>query len=128
MMENRRTFLKKMAVGAAALYGVKDFAFGSSGYNGRHEKKVRIALIGKGSMGTSDVRTALSVGGVKLVAVCDLFDRRVNEAKKMWGDRIFISAIFVSFEISLSSFSDASFTNVSTFSEFSVSSSGSKSM
>lgn len=89
MMENRRTFLKKMAVGAAALYGVKDFAFGSSGYNGLHEKEVRIALIGKGSMGTSDVRTALSVGGVKLVAVCDLFDRRVNEAKKMWGDRIF---------------------------------------
>ncbi len=36
-------------------------------------------------MGTSDTRTALSVGGVKLVAVCDLYDQRLEEAKRQWG-------------------------------------------
>ena len=50
---------------------------------------VRIALIGKGSQGTSDTRTALHVPGVKLVAVCDLYDVRLQAAKKEWGDDIF---------------------------------------
>jgi predicted dehydrogenase len=39
-------------------------------------------------MGTADVNTALQVPGVKLVAVCDLYDARIAEAGK-WGDGIF---------------------------------------
>ena len=52
---------------------------------------VRIALIGKGSQGTSDTRTALQVPGVKLVAVCDLYDARLQNAKKEWGDDISVT-------------------------------------
>jgi len=50
---------------------------------------VRLALIGKGGQGTSDTRTALRVPGVKLVAVCDLYDARLQDAKKEWGSDVF---------------------------------------
>ena len=49
---------------------------------------VRIALIGRGSQGSSDTRQALRVPGVKLVAVCDLYDARLQSAKKEWGEAI----------------------------------------
>ena len=52
---------------------------------------VRIALIGKGGMGTNDTRTALQVPGVKLVAVCDLYDMRLQAAKRDWGEDIFVT-------------------------------------
>ena len=50
---------------------------------------VRIALIGKGTQGTSDTRTALRVPGVNLVAVCDLYDARLQNAKQEWGNDVF---------------------------------------
>ena len=52
---------------------------------------VRIGLIGKGGMGTNDTRTALKVPGVTLVAVCDLYDARLQDAKKEWGDHIAVT-------------------------------------
>lgn len=52
---------------------------------------VRIALIGKGKMGSSDTRMALRVPNVKLVAVCDLYDVRLQEARREWGDDIFVT-------------------------------------
>lgn len=51
--------------------------------------QVQIALIGAGGMGTSDAITCLTVPGVKLVAVCDLYDGRLADAKKRWGNDIF---------------------------------------
>ncbi len=51
--------------------------------------QVQIALIGAGGMGTADAITCLTVPGVKLVAVCDLYDGRLAEAKKRWGNDIF---------------------------------------
>ena len=50
---------------------------------------VRIALIGKGGMGTNDALTALQVAGVKLVAVCDLYDARLQNARATWGNDIY---------------------------------------
>jgi len=50
---------------------------------------INIALIGAGGMGTSDTTTALKVPGVKVVAVCDLYDGRLNDAKKKWGNDLF---------------------------------------
>ncbi|MGI6135777.1 MAG: Gfo/Idh/MocA family protein [Petrimonas mucosa] len=50
---------------------------------------INIALIGKGSMGTSNTHTALSVQGVKLVGVCDLYDKRLKDAKAQWGNDLF---------------------------------------
>ena len=51
--------------------------------------QIQIALIGSGGMGVADANTALTVPGIKLVAVCDLYDGRLAEAKKRWGADIF---------------------------------------
>ena len=40
-------------------------------------------------MGTSDAQTAKTVPGVKIIAACDLFDPRLEEAKKNFGPEIF---------------------------------------
>ncbi len=50
---------------------------------------VQVALIGAGNMGTADASTCITVPGVKLVAVCDLYDGRLAAAKKRWGNDIF---------------------------------------
>ena len=47
--------------------------------------QLQIALIGAGGMGTADTNTAITVPGVKLLAVCDLYDGRLADAKKRWG-------------------------------------------
>jgi predicted dehydrogenase len=51
--------------------------------------QVQIALIGAGGMGVADTITCRTVPGVKLVAVCDLYDGRLAEAKKRWGSDIY---------------------------------------
>ncbi|MFL5811352.1 MAG: Gfo/Idh/MocA family protein [Flavisolibacter sp.] len=47
--------------------------------------QIQIALIGAGGMGTADTNTAITVPGIKLIAVCDLYDGRLQDAKKKWG-------------------------------------------
>ncbi len=51
--------------------------------------KIRLACIGTGIMGHNDIRTAVKVPGVELVAVADLYDGRLKRAKEMYGDQIF---------------------------------------
>jgi len=51
--------------------------------------QIQIALIGAGGMGNADAETAITIPGVKLVAACDLFDVRLEEAKKKYGSGIF---------------------------------------
>ena len=50
---------------------------------------IQVALIGAGGMGTGDAQTAKTIPGVKIVAACDLFDPRLEEAKKNYGADIF---------------------------------------
>lgn len=50
---------------------------------------IQIAVIGAGGMGLADANTAITVPGVKLVAACDLYDGRLAEAKKIYGNDIF---------------------------------------
>ncbi len=50
---------------------------------------IQIALIGAGGMGTADANTAITVPGVKIVAACDLYDGRLDAAKKSYGKDIF---------------------------------------
>src|SRR5688572_15035023 len=50
---------------------------------------INVALIGAGGMGAADLTTALKVPGVKVVAVCDLYDGRLEDAKKKWGKDLF---------------------------------------
>src|SRR5437773_2565532 len=51
--------------------------------------QIQIALIGAGGMGTADANTAVTVPGVKLIAVCDLYDGRLEDARKKWGNDVF---------------------------------------
>jgi predicted dehydrogenase len=51
--------------------------------------KIRIGCIGLGIMGHNDIRTALKVPGVELVAVADLYDGRLVRAKELYGNDIF---------------------------------------
>lgn len=97
---SRRGFIKKLATSTAAV------AVGSNVLASTTESSktlitipnrqtisandnINIALIGAGGMGTGDTITALMVPGVKLVAVCDLYNGRLEEAKKRWGQDIF---------------------------------------
>ena len=97
---SRRGFIKKIATSTAAA------AIGSNVLASTTENHVNlitipnrqtisandhinIALIGAGGMGTGDTMTAFKVPGVKLVAVCDLYDGRLADAKKRWGQDIF---------------------------------------
>jgi predicted dehydrogenase len=51
--------------------------------------RVRIALIGAGGQGSADTRNALSVGGVELAAVADIYDGRLKRAREVWGEQVF---------------------------------------
>jgi predicted dehydrogenase len=51
--------------------------------------KIQIALIGAGGMGSGDATTAQQIPGVKLVAVADLYDGRIERARERWGNDLF---------------------------------------
>lgn len=51
--------------------------------------RIQLAIVGAGGMGTEDVKTALTVEGVKLVAACDLYDGRLADARRLWGANLF---------------------------------------
>lgn len=91
-MTVRRKFIKQMVAGGVLLSTTPDFLSGKASVshsNHSTNNEIRIALIGKGGMGTADANCALRVPGVKLVAVCDLFDARLEQAKQQWGADIF---------------------------------------
>jgi predicted dehydrogenase len=50
---------------------------------------IQIALIGAGGQGQGDTKTAIRVPGVKLVAVADCYNGRLEHSKELWGDDIF---------------------------------------
>ena len=50
---------------------------------------IQIALIGAGGQGQGDTKTAVQVPGVKLVAVADCYDGRLDRSKELWGQDIF---------------------------------------
>jgi len=84
MSTTRRTFLQGTSTGLAP--GMAQTAA---------EKKIsandriRIATIGLGGMGSGDTRYALSVPGVELAGVCDIYDGRLLRAKEIYGPNIF---------------------------------------
>ncbi|MGY5851164.1 Gfo/Idh/MocA family protein [Salegentibacter sp. F14] len=99
MENNRRKFLKNLGI-AGATAAIVPSAFASEHRPmislNRNEKvfgdkEIGIALIGAGGMGVSDAKTALRHDGIKMLAVCDLYDGRIDEAKKRWGDNIFVT-------------------------------------
>jgi len=48
---------------------------------------IQLALIGAGIQGQGDTRSAILVPGVKLVAVADCYQGRLDHAKEMWGKK-----------------------------------------
>ena len=100
MKDNRRSFLKKLGLttGAAALAPALMAEANTIREEYLHrikedaaDKPIRLALIGAGIMGTEDTNTALQHANVSLVAVCDLYDGRLEAAKKKWGDHFFLT-------------------------------------
>lgn len=96
---SRRGFLKKLGIAAAATAVAPSLAANAksagqfyylrrSGIYGPNDN-INLALIGAGGQGSSDTSTALQIPGVKLVAVCDLYDGRLADAQKRWGADIF---------------------------------------
>ncbi len=95
---SRRKFLISLATTAAAVTVGSDL-FAAEKKTGYFEQlkrygagandKINIALIGAGGMGTQDTLTALKIPGIKLVAICDLYDGRLEDAKKKWGADLF---------------------------------------
>lgn len=53
--------------------------------------QVNIAVIGMGIMGFSNAETSVQIPGVKLVGVCDLYTGRLDRAKEVYGNDIFVT-------------------------------------
>ena len=97
-MVNRRNFLKAASMTAAgtvatSVAGTKLHALTSLPAEGvkafAANDHIQLALIGAGIQGQGDTRTAIQVPGVKLVAVADCYQGRLDHSKEMWGDDIF---------------------------------------
>ncbi len=87
MSSSRRHFLGAAIAGAAAPL-LSSAANGQGGKRSANDN-IQFALIGGGGMGSEDVRSALAVGGTKLVAVSDVYDGRLARAKETWGNDVF---------------------------------------
>ena len=99
MKNNRRSFIKNLGiVGATAAVIPSSFAAEAKEVNLLNRaaktstnKVLKIALIGAGGMGVADTNTALKHENIDLVAVCDLYDGRLEDAKKRWGSSLFLT-------------------------------------
>jgi predicted dehydrogenase len=91
---NRRTFLKvASSATAGSMLGAKVYALTSPQEQPAApvsaNDHIQIALIGAGGQGMGDTRAALQVPGVKLVAVSDCYDGRLEHSKELWGNDVF---------------------------------------
>ena len=92
---NRRTFLKTAGAAATveALLGSRTHLLAEAQSEPASpvaaNDHIQIALIGAGGQGQFDTKTALQVPGVKLVAVADCYDGRLEHSKELWGDDLF---------------------------------------
>ena len=81
---NRRHFLQTSAAAGLTLAAPRIL-------RAQENKVYRIALIGSGWWGMNILRTALQVGGCKVVALCDADDNQLNpaydEIEKLTGDK-----------------------------------------
>jgi predicted dehydrogenase len=85
MRATRRHFLQ---AAAAAGMAVERASAGQAAQVSPNDK-IRFATIGIGGMGSGDTRTALSIPGNELVAVCDIYDGRLTRAREVFGNNLF---------------------------------------
>jgi predicted dehydrogenase len=50
---------------------------------------IHLALVGAGGQGQGDTKTAILVSGVKVVAVADCYQGRLDHSKELWGKDVF---------------------------------------
>src|SRR6516165_6433708 len=81
-MSTRRDFL---LTGGAMAAGLASQGTSQTAANDR----IRIATIGFGGMGMGDTKYALTVPGVELAAVCDVYDGRRTRAREVYGEQVF---------------------------------------
>ena len=91
---NRRNFLRAAATASAGtlLAPGLDRLAGAESEPGRTiaaNDQIQIALIGAGGQGQGDTKVAVQVPGVKLVAVADCYNGRLERAKELWGPDTF---------------------------------------
>jgi predicted dehydrogenase len=91
---NRRNFLKVAGTATAnTLLGAKMHALATPQNEPAKpvaaNDHIQIALIGAGIQGQGDTKVALQVPGIKLVAVADCYDGRLEHSKELWGSDIF---------------------------------------
>ncbi len=98
MANNRREFIKKIGLAGATVAVSGGSVFSETNKSIAILKRAKplapsqelnIGLIGAGGMGSADTKTALSHTGIKLSAVCDLYQGRLKKAKATWGEDIF---------------------------------------
>ena len=89
---SRRDFLAELAAGSAAA-AITPTMLGANAVNPMRRTRryaandqIQIAVIGAGGMGSEDVKTATSIEGVRLIAACDLYDGRLEDAQEKWGE------------------------------------------
>jgi len=93
-MLSRRNFLKVASTAtAASALGIKTHALKTIPLEAATplaaNDHIQLALIGAGIQGQGDTRTAVQVPGVKLVAVADCYNGRLDHSKELWGSDIF---------------------------------------
>jgi len=81
-MSSRREFLEVSALGGA----VANLA---QAQKTSPNDKIRVGRIGMGNMGLGDVKTISTVPGVEFVAVTDIYEGRLTNAKELFGKQIF---------------------------------------
>ncbi|MEE3136437.1 MAG: Gfo/Idh/MocA family oxidoreductase, partial [Gemmatimonadota bacterium] len=96
--QSRRKFLSSLAAGALAGGAAPEFlsirernrihTLLRQEYQSANDQ-IQLAVIGAGGMGMADVETALSIPGVRLVAVADCFDGRLVAARENYGQDLF---------------------------------------
>jgi predicted dehydrogenase len=83
---NRRTFLGTAAAGTVAFTSLNLLAADAA-----EPRKTRLGLIGCGGYGLADARAAFKVGGVEVVALCDVdsehLDKTATEVAKLQSER-----------------------------------------
>lgn len=92
---NRRNFLKAAGAASAGTMLAKNvYALGApqdaeTARPVAANDHIQLALIGAGGQGQFDTGVAVEVPGVKLVAVADCYDGRLEHSKEVWGPDVF---------------------------------------
>ncbi|MEE8135149.1 MAG: Gfo/Idh/MocA family oxidoreductase [Gemmatimonadales bacterium] len=91
-LRSRRDFLAELAAGSAAAAVTPTMLSAKVLKPMRRMRwysandQIQLAVIGAGGMGTEDVKTVMSIEGVRLIAACDLYDGRLDDAQEKWGE------------------------------------------